>query len=841
MAFLGATTIFILVLYLIGLAIGFLPTLKGWLFARPPAGPAQTHSTQGKLHVGYFSALFPRTGAEYLNALSDTQLQQLWDSLGWYYLPLVQQIDDSRRLPLASNSPSAWTQYFAADGADEGNYGSPNAAGSVAGTFFCSVFSAQLGTPISEFTCYGQPYQAIQFIQMTGRRNGFPNNAYIEPVAFVCEGLGKSLLTAPNCEENAPALTCEDGSSPIPTCGQSTALVLRGGASSVPNAYAGVAAGAASSGAGGVMMSRSATGQGFNFMPNQSRGDYGAPMARAAGSNLIDQNPAYASNRAEAAGRHRRKPAKTHGIHKTAAGSPVNCATVSPSCPPTSPCNKCGKSGDGCCTYTNQFGMPDTCCWNYETKAPNPDCCEWPAICSAYQSPSSGDVYDNYCAAPCTWQCDPSSGSCDWFVINATNAADSTEWLDWLKVQPSGSTSWVDTLLYQCQPCAESSGKCKVVNNANELPDNWMEADFESTMFYWLPGYGKFMNFGKTGAYFQYLHFLMTCPKYSADGKQYLRWSFPQIIQTSVLNQGNSELKEQLEDLTSGELTDERQYLEGYVTTLDTTAYTPKGGVPVPNTMLWSGKIGNAGGLVNPKDDPFLEWLDQITTTQYYPAAAQISNPQYKKTIKYYPEEAVALVAGSAIYGATGAQALGYFKDDYPDQYKTGYGYWPFGSFFSGSNLGGCAYNTVYRLGWDSVQLTMMPTGTGSAKYCNYAAYDFELVFMGAKQWICQNGMKMLDPTQDWDNYIKYGFVQGSGDADIDTAVLNMAPLDANKMALTERNVPCCWGNKPMPNATKYQQPNPPIKDTSNCPYKDDVSRYYYDKGGNDGQPPSCS
>ena len=822
------TVILIVILYLIGLVIGFLPQLKAWFYQRPPAGPAQTHGAQGALHVSYFNALFPQTGQDYLNALTDTKLQQLWDSLGWYYLPLVQQIDDSKRAPLANNSPSTWTQYFPADGADEGNYGSP-VAGSVAGTFFCSVFSAQLGAPISEYTCYGQPYQAIQFIQMTGRRNGFPNNAYIEPVAFVCEGLGKSLLTAPACEENAPAQKCQDGSSPIPKCGQtstrpSTALVLRGGASALPSAYAGSAAGGA-------------PGQGFNFMPNQSRGDYGAAVSRPAGGNFIDQNPAYASNRAEAAGRRRKKPAKTR---KTATGSPVDCTTVSPTCPPTSPCNKCGKSDGSCCSYTNEFGMPDTCCWNYKTDAVNPDCCEWPAICSAYKSPSSGNIYNNYCAAPCTWQCDPSTGACDWFIIDATNPADSTEWLDWLKTQSSGSTAWVDTLLYQCQPCAESGGKCKAVNNTNQLPDNWMEADFESTMFYWLPGYGKFMNFGTTGAYFQYIHFLMTCPKYSADGKQYLRWSFPQIVQTSVLNQGNSELKTQLEDLTSGELTDERQYLEGYVTTL-TGDDTPAGGTEVSNTMKWSGNIGNVGGLVNPKDDPFLQWLDETITIKYYAAADKVANPQWKKTIEYHPDEAVALVAGSAIYGATGAQALGYFKDNYPDKYQTGYGYWPFGSFFSGSNLGGCAYNTVYRLAWDSVQLTMMPTGTGSAKYCNYPAYDFELVFMGSKQWICQNGMKMLDPTQDWNNYTQYGFVQGSGDLDVDTAALNVAPLDASKMALSERNVPCCWGDQPMPNATKYTQPDPLIKDTSNCPYKDDVSRYIYDKGGNNGVPPSCT
>ena len=816
------TLLLIAILYLIGLAVGFFPMLKAWYYQRPPPGPAQPHSAQGKLFVGYFNALFPQTGIAYLNALTDAELQQLFDSLSWYYLPLVQQIPSSRRAPLTSNSPSEWTQYFAADGTDDGVYPSPGDA--AAGTFFCSVFSATIGTPRSEFTCYGQPYQAIQMTQMTGRRNGFPNNAYIEPVAFACEALGKALMTAPKCEENAPALTCSDGSNPIESCGSSksrpaTALVLRGGANAVPNPYSGTAAGAYA-------------GQGFDFKPNQPRGNYGAPRPRTAGQNFIDQNPAYASNRAEARGE--KPPAKTRGIHKS-----VNCANVSPSCPPTSPCWKCGEKGSGCCSYTSPGAQsPNICCWNYDTDSVNPACCDWPTVCSAYKSPSSGNIYSDYCAAPCTWQCD--SGTCDWFIINESDPTSSTEWLDWVKTQPQGSDAWVNTLLYQCQPCVEASGKCtKGIGGqyGNKWPDSFPKASFESTMFYWLPGYGKFVNFGKTGVYFQYVHFLMTCPQWSADGKQYMRWSFPQIVQTSVLNAGNSELQQQLSDLTAGTETDARQYFEGYVTTLRGATYEGSGGTEVDNNMKWA--VGNVNGMLNPKDTSFLQWLDQTVVTKYYKASDKVKNPQYQQKIDYYPAQAVALVAGAAIYGATGAQPLGYFDDAMPDTYETGFGNWPFGSFFAGSNLGGCAYNTVYRLGWDSVQLTMMPTGMGSAKYCNYPAYDFELVFIGSKQWICQNGMKILDPTQDWANYTQYGFVQGTGDTGVDEAKYNLQSLDATKMALTERNVPCCWAGT-MPNATHYQVPDPPIKDTSNCPYRDDVYRYYYGKGGNNGQPPSC-
>lgn len=722
-----------------------------WVWwVRPGPAPPQPHSKTGKLLIGYFTALYPQTGQTYLEGLSDTQLQQLWNSLYWYYLPLVQQIPDAKRAPLQNNSPATWTQYFAADGTDEGNYGSPG----VPGTFFCSVFSAQLSTPVSEYTCYGQPYQAIQFIRMTGRRNGFPNNAYIEPVAFVCESLGKSLLTAPKCLENAPAQNCPDSSSPIPNCNSKNSM--------------------------NSMNSRNSS---------NSMGSWNFAPAR-----------------------------------KALAASP--CANTLPTCPPQSPCYKCGKPGGGCCSYTNQYGMTDVCCWDYSKNAPDTSCCAWPTVCAAYASPSTGSVYDNYCATPCSWQCDPDSGTCDWTV-------DGTSWSQWLLKQ-RGTSDWVGTLLNECRPCNTAGSAC-------QLPESWQESsDFESTMFYWLPGYGRFMNFGQTGVYFQYVHFLLTCPKYAANGKQWLRWTFPQVLQTSVLNQGNTELQQQLQDLTSGQLTDRRQYLEGYVTTLRGTQYEGNKGTPVPNKLPWGNRVNNVNGQLNPLDDTFLQHVDAITVTRYYSAADRVANPQYNKRIAFTPDQAVCLVAGASIYGATGAQAMGYFSGAYPDKYGTGFGTWPFGTFFSGSNLGGCAYNTVYALGWDSVQLTMMPTGTGSAKYCNYPAYDFELVFIGSKQDVCQNKMKLLDPTQDWDNYTQFGFVQGSGDATRDAAAFNVVPLDASKMRLSERNVPCCWGTQPMPNATQYAQPDPPVADTSNCPYRDNVYRYYYDKGGNTGIPPSC-
>ena len=269
----------------------------------------------------------------------------------------------------------------------------------------------------------------------------------------------------------------------------------------------------------------------------------------------------------------------------------------------------------------------------------------------------------------------------------------------------------------------------------------------------------------------------------------------------------------QLTDLVSGKLKDNREYLEGYVTTLRGKEYTPEGGVEVNNTMLY--KTENVNGLINPLDDDNLKKVDSLTITKYYDPKLQIKNPQYRKSIMFSPLEAIYLQQGMHIYGATATST----EKPSIDLSCTNCGTWPFGVYFEGSTLGGCVYKMTGMLGWKSSQFTQMPTGVGGKKYCNSPEYDYEIVYIADKNSVCKTEMKMLDPTPDLDNYIKNGFVDGNK---YKPEQLNVKNFDATVMSLTERNVPSDW-NKDMPNSMLYKQPTPPIKYESKCPYNDEV------------------
>jgi len=659
-----------------------------------PPRPPQPHTPESELLISYFKALYPNVPQSGWDALKDDELEELYDSLYWYYLPLVQQIRSDKRLPLQSPTKNEWTQAFLSDGTDCGQWGSD-------GTFFCSVFG---GCPDGgEFSDYAQPYQAIQFIKPYGRRDGFPNDCYVEPVAFVCEDLGRSLYTAPDCT----------GYLPKPTCGTTHETL---------------------------------------------------PMLSEATS--------------------------------------TDCSKVTPTCPPDSTCNRCSK---GCTYNSGSSDMSDTCCYDWNTKQPDDSVCSWPEICMA-QPPKPGDSddspYSNYCDVPCGYLC--GTQSCDWYYDGKT------EWLDWLKYL-SYSYDWVNDLKYNVKP------------SSSAVP-NKSKAYFNKTMFYWQPGYGKFLNMGKTGIYFQYVHFMLTCPKVDTQGNP-LRWTFPQIVQASTMgSSGNAELGYQLNDLTNGKMKDERYYLEGFVTTLKGSSYEGiGGGEEVDNDLLYGDECGNVDGKINPLDDDFLKFVDSLVVTKYYDPAQKIKNPQYGKYIRFTPAQAVALVAGAHIYGATGADAYGYMKGSVPSKYESGWGTYPHGTFFSGSNLGSCVYDMVYALGWDSLQLTMMPTGAGRTSYCTYPWYDFELVYVSEmdRTDLCKKGFKLLDITSDLRAYVDGGYVRVS-------KAKNVTPFDAGKMALSERNVPYTCGSF-RPNAQHYNQPSPAVKDTTNCPYYDDVYRYAHD------------
>jgi len=365
--------------------------------------------------------------------------------------------------------------------------------------------------------------------------------------------------------------------------------------------------------------------------------------------------------------------------------------------------------------------------------------------------------------------------------------------------------------------------------NNNTEPTPRSDVSLKDTMFYWCKGYGKFLNMGNTGVYFNYFHFLLTMPKFAADGKTPIRWSFPQIFQTATMDGGNSELYNQLNILISGQykqgskyvpLIDKRQYLEGYVTTLRGVTYEGKGGIQVDNNIPGT---NNVLGLINPLDDDNLIAVDKTTITKYYDPGSKIKNPQFNKPIKFTPFEAIMLLQGMHIYGATGNSTERPFVTMSPGEpgSKTA-GVYPFGVFFDGANLGHCVYQSIKLCNWDSAQFTQMPTGAGGAKYCNYPEYDFEIVYIKDKEEVCKSGFKLLNPIADFENYVKNGYINGNTDD------LSINSLDATVMKLSERNVPSTWTGL-FPNAIAYNiDPNYAYyTDNSKCPYPDQVYNKY--------------
>lgn len=682
----------IIIIILIGVIVKiYLDNNSGPQPPTPSPKPPKNLSTEQKNVFSYLKALFPQSGG--LGNLKPDDLIRLYDSLRWYYLPLVRKIDENRKGPLKGPFKNAETQWFMADGADCGDYSS------TPGKFFCSVFggacdSWEFGQPKEG----GRPYQSIAFIKPYGMRNGNPSNSYIECVAFPCEALGRMLLNAPNCSSTAP-----------------------------------------------IWDDFLKTKENFEFIENFK-------CVNDKSCDVPDADGNY---------------------------------------------NEPG------CQIAGLGDMKDVCCWDYENGVKRDDVCPFPSKCMATQDTPGGKVFGNYCATPCGFKdCDVTT-NCNWKINNQ-------DWQDYFKDMEGGSNA-VNKLVSLLQNKA-------VPYIDDKLAEPRTDKSVQSTMFYWCKGYGKFLNMGKTGIYFSYIHFILTCPKISPSGIP-MRWSYPQILQTATLNGGNSTMIEQLKDLVSGKLKDNRRYLEGYVTTLRGSQYTPNDGQVVDNKMLY--KTENVNGMINPLDDDNLIMIDKLTVTKYYDPTKKIRNPQYNKIIKFTPLQAIYLQQGMHIYGATGSSVEKPYVDMNCKVHKCGT--WPFGVFFEGSTIGGCVYKMINMLGWKSGQFTQMPTGAGGVKYCNSPEYDYEIVYIASKDSVCKNEMVMLDPTIDLENYIKNDFVDGNK---FNPKQLNVRSFNASIMRLTERNVPDDW-NKPMPNSMWYGQPSTPIEYKSVCPYKDNVYNNY--------------
>ena len=366
-------------------------------------------------------------------------------------------------------------------------------------------------------------------------------------------------------------------------------------------------------------------------------------------------------------------------------------------------------------------------------------------------------------------------------------------------------------------------------------------------MFYWMNGYGKFLNMGLTGVYSNYIGFLLSCPNQpwnATDSTKgpFLRRTIPQI---AAMGLGGG-AKKQLEIFTGGQRhTDPRQYLSGYVSTFQqgapmgqqsgllpnnystvlgknvpykydfeateddynkcviivsgrmlfaktwgphvlpnkTNASIYKNGKVDPSNLYqtqknnWYSKkfasmglpadmqtppgLGNSQGLLNPQEgiaeylsgkvtgDALLCQIAANTVQCYYPPGLGIKNNNYNKSLNLTQDEGAVLWGAMYVMGDTGADWMGYNSGaatcaqvSSPTTCPS----WPFGTYYFAANIGGCVYGLTAALGWNSSQFSVMSTGGGGSKACDYPNYDYEIVYVGGsglKNQVCQNSVKI--------------------------------------------------------------------------------------------------
>jgi len=211
--------------------------------------------------------------------------------------------------------------------------------------------------------------------------------------------------------------------------------------------------------------------------------------------------------------------------------------------------------------------------------------------------------------------------------------------------------------------------------------------------------------------------------------------------------------------------------------------------------------VANCQGLQNPQEgivqyvskgtvpvggDQRLCEIACNTVQCYYPPGLGIENPNYRKQLKEMsPDAGRALWSAMYINGDSGADWYGYNSGSascaqvsQPSKCPA----WPFGTYYFAANLG-CIYGLTAALGLNSSQFSVMSTGGGGAKACDYPNYDYEIVYIGGrniKNRVCTNtvktdkgydddvyGFKLLDFTSGGDKnatqyYIDKNYVQGS-------------------------------------------------------------------------------
>lgn len=210
----------------------------------------------------------------------------------------------------------------------------------------------------------------------------------------------------------------------------------------------------------------------------------------------------------------------------------------------------------------------------------------------------------------------------------------------------------------------------------------------------------------------------------------------------------------------------------------------------------------------------------------YYPPNLRVRNPHFNKPVGMGYDDGLTLWQAMYIYGDTGGDPYGYsLKGATCRQLdaKSCSGF-PYGSYYFSAAIGSCIYALTAAMGWNSSQFTLMSTGGGNAKFCTYPGYDYEIVSIADRNvsaaGVDEFSFKLLDVSAKGnadvvDFYAKYGFLQGSNSGglgtvmeantasnksarmSINTSVYSCEPFDACKMPLNEANVdPYLFGSK---------------------------------------------
>jgi hypothetical protein len=249
-------------------------------------------------------------------------------------------------------------------------------------------------------------------------------------------------------------------------------------------------------------------------------------------------------------------------------------------------------------------------------------------------------------------------------------------------------------------------------------------------------------------------------------------------------------------------------------------------------------KNGNSSAYMQVPDnfigDPNLCAIASQCIQCYYPPNLEIENPHYNQGVGMEPDDALILWQAMYIYGDTGGDGYGYETGPAVCR-QLGAGKcesFPYGSYYFSASIGSCIYAITAGLGWNSTQFACMSTGGGNSKFCTYPGYDYEIVYIGNRNAMVSNAdpyysFKLMDITGGGqksylDFYTNYGFVQGStanGESNAiedmktrytaDEKLYGMVPFDACKMPLNEINVdPSVWGSGLYrPNSMFYNKP----------------------------------